>query len=206
MRGARQPGSYSCPQRSTPVGQALWQAWVRRWMLLQAKELELYALSATEGEYLRRSGAVFVRSVVTRAVVSQFRLRQPGSQPRAAAAPGMSASAAPAAGQRGPPPKSPQRVVAQNFFHNRRRLQPHGHGCRHGHLGTRPHLSLPSPGQQQQGQDPSRTQREGTAAQRKHSSQRLPCPEQHNQPLPKPLLRSPKPKRKPSLRHRKKSL
>ena len=85
--GSRHHGCYNCPQRSTPVGQAMWQAWDRRWLLLQAKELELYALSATEGEYLRRSGAVFVRSVVTRAVVSQFRLRQPGAQPRAAASP-----------------------------------------------------------------------------------------------------------------------
>ena len=71
--GARQHGCYDCPQRSSPNGWAMWQAWERWWLLLQAKELEIYALSGTEGEYLRRSGAVFARSVVTRAVVAQFR-------------------------------------------------------------------------------------------------------------------------------------
>ena len=43
----RQHGCFSCPQRSTPFGYAMWQDWERRWLLLQANELELYALSGS---------------------------------------------------------------------------------------------------------------------------------------------------------------
>ena len=103
--GARQHGCYDCPQRSSPNGWAMWQAWERRWLLLQAKELEIYALSGTEGEYLRRSGAVFARSVVTRAVVAQFRWPAAGQQPKTAMRAPMPASPSP---QR----SAPQRVVA----------------------------------------------------------------------------------------------
>ena len=103
--GARQHGCYDCPQRSSPNGWAMWQAWERRWLLLQAKELEIYALSVTEGEYLRRSGAVFARSVVTRAVVAQFRWLAAGQQPKTAMRAPMPASPSP---QR----SAPQRVVA----------------------------------------------------------------------------------------------
>ena len=112
--GARQHGCYACPQRATPNGQAMWQAWERRWLLLQARELELYALSSTEGEYRRRSGALFVRSVVTRAGVSQFRLPRTGPH-GAAAIPPATAASPPGAGQNGPPPRQrPQRVVARS--------------------------------------------------------------------------------------------
>ena len=54
--GARQHGCYDCQQRSSPNGWAMWQAWEWLWLLLQAKELEMYAIPGTGVEYLRASG------------------------------------------------------------------------------------------------------------------------------------------------------
>ena len=69
-------GCFACPQRGSPNGRAMWDAWDRRWLLLQARELKLYALCSSDAEHMRRSGAVFVPSPVAFNMVRQLRGRK----------------------------------------------------------------------------------------------------------------------------------
>ena len=176
--GARQHGCYDCPQRSSPNGWAMWQAWERRWLLLQAKELEIYALSVTEGEYLRRSGAVFARSVVTRAVVAQFRWPAAGQQPK-------TAMRAPRPASPSPQRSAPQRVVA--FSPPQQRVPATSPPQARAQMPT----SSSSPKDLKQRL--SQTRRRRIEAERRRSGKKRAQqrPGQHPQSLPKPLPPSP---------------
>ena len=62
----------------------MWDAWDRHWLLRQARGVELYSLCTSDGDYLRRSGAVFVTAPVTFSMVQQLRSRP---RPRGTAVP-----------------------------------------------------------------------------------------------------------------------
>ena len=115
--GAGDHGCFLCPQRGTPNGRAMWEAWDRRWLLLQARELELYALSGSEGEYLRRSGAGFVPSPVTFLVVRLFRPQPPGRpQMRPAMRPARAPQRAPVGSPTSAPAPTPVPAPGPSAF------------------------------------------------------------------------------------------
>ena len=62
-------------RRYSEEGRALWDAWDRRWMLIQAQELSMYAMCSDDTDYLAHSNAVFIRAMVDYRAVRLFRQR-----------------------------------------------------------------------------------------------------------------------------------
>ena len=73
--GSREHGIHRCRRRYSEEGRALWDAWDRRWMLIQAHELSMYAMSSDDTDYLAHSNAIFARAMVDYRAVRLFRKR-----------------------------------------------------------------------------------------------------------------------------------